>query len=147
MPGPSPVEPEGFPRETELISEVARRAHVPEAAARAVLSALSDVLHEGDAPGTALRSFAPTPAREDGTAPAEAPVDLQALKVSAPTDPRVVDDLISCARSHPLGLEFLLRGYLGSVAVELHAHAFTVEAARERLRSAASPGPGKEGPG
>lgn len=132
MPGPRPVEPEGLPRDKELVSEVARRARVSEAAAQAVLVALSDVLHERDV---------------SRTAPAEAPADVPEPEVPAPTDPRVVDDLISCARSHPLGLEFLLRGYLGSVAVELHTHAFTVEAARERLRSAAPPGPGKEGPG
>ncbi|KAA0251882.1 hypothetical protein FBQ97_06200 [Acidobacteria bacterium ACD] len=126
-------------RETELISELARRAQVPEEAARAVLTALSGALRAGEVSEEALRSVG------QGPAPA-GPADLEALKASSPTDPRVVDDLISCARSHPLGIEFLERGYLGSVAVELHSHAFTVEAARERLHASGPKGPGEEGP-
>jgi len=49
------------------------------------------------------------------------------------TQPNVVDDLIARAREHPLGIDFLLHGYLGTVAISLDAHAFTVEAARARL--------------
>ncbi len=49
------------------------------------------------------------------------------------TDPGLVDDLIARARKHPLGVEFLLHGYLGTVAISFDAHAFTVEAARARL--------------
>ncbi len=49
-------------------------------------------------------------------------------------DPREIERLIASARSHPLGLPFLLDGHLGSVAVTFGAHAFDVEAARERLR-------------
>ncbi|HEX7193035.1 MAG TPA: hypothetical protein VF381_15805 [Thermoanaerobaculia bacterium] len=49
------------------------------------------------------------------------------------TDPYLVDDLIARARKHPLGIDFLLHGYLGTVAISLDAHAFTVEAARARL--------------
>ena len=49
------------------------------------------------------------------------------------TDPRLVDDLIARARKHPLGVDFLLHGYLGTVAISFGAHAFTVEAARARL--------------
>lgn len=45
-----------------------------------------------------------------------------------------VDALIAKAAGHPLGLRFLLEGHLGSVATTLRAHAFTVDAARERLR-------------
>ncbi len=48
-------------------------------------------------------------------------------------DPKEVDDLIERARAHPLGLDFLVEGYLGSVAVSFQTHAFTVEAARNRL--------------
>ncbi|MCC6741208.1 MAG: hypothetical protein IT452_19360 [Planctomycetia bacterium] len=51
-----------------------------------------------------------------------------------PRDPRVVDDLIERAKQHPLGVEFLSSGYIDSVAAGLETHAFTVEAARERLR-------------
>jgi hypothetical protein len=53
-----------------------------------------------------------------------------------PTDPRLVDELIERARAHPLGTEFLEEGYLDSVAAGFQAHAFTVEAARERLKKA-----------
>ena len=49
------------------------------------------------------------------------------------TDPRLVDEVIARARKHPLGIDFLLHGYLGTVAISLDAHAFTVEAARARL--------------
>jgi hypothetical protein len=56
-------------------------------------------------------------------------------KAVSPTDPRVVDELIERARKHPLGVDFLSNGYLDSVAAGLDAHAFTVEAARERLRN------------
>ena len=44
-----------------------------------------------------------------------------------------VDALIEAASRHALGLEFLRRGHLGTVAVTLKAHAFTVVAARDRL--------------
>lgn len=49
------------------------------------------------------------------------------------TDSHLVDDLIARARKHPLGVDFLLHGYLGTVAISFDAHAFTVEAARARL--------------
>ena len=49
------------------------------------------------------------------------------------TDPNLVDDLIARAREHPLGIDFLLHGYLGTVAITFNVHAFTVEAARDRL--------------
>jgi inosine-uridine nucleoside N-ribohydrolase len=52
---------------------------------------------------------------------------------SAHTHPHVVDALIDRAKSHPLGTEFLSQGSLDSVAAAFQAHAFTVEAARERL--------------
>jgi hypothetical protein len=44
-----------------------------------------------------------------------------------------VDALIAAAAAHPLGIEFLLNGQLGAVAITFGTHAFTVEAARERL--------------
>ena len=47
--------------------------------------------------------------------------------------PADVDALIAAASKHPLGVEFLLGGHLGTVAVMFHTHAFTVVAARERL--------------
>lgn len=51
---------------------------------------------------------------------------------SAPDD-QAVEALIRAATSHPLGTEFLMGGYLGTVAITFHVHVFTVEAARRRL--------------
>ena len=44
-----------------------------------------------------------------------------------------VDHLIARAKAHPLGVRFLLDGHLGSVAITFGTHAFTVDAARDRL--------------
>jgi hypothetical protein len=52
---------------------------------------------------------------------------------SAPSE-KEVDDLIAAASAHPLGVRFLVEGHLGSVATTFRTHAFTVDAARERLR-------------
>ncbi len=52
-----------------------------------------------------------------------------------------VESLISRARAHALGLEFLLRGAPDSVAVTFGVHAFVVDAARDRLRSAGDRAP------
>jgi hypothetical protein len=49
-----------------------------------------------------------------------------------PTDAEV-DALIAKATAHPLGLDYLRDGELGSVAAAFGTHAFTVIAARERL--------------
>jgi len=45
-----------------------------------------------------------------------------------------IDVLIVAASRHPLGTEFLLSGHLGTVAIMFGVHAFTVDAARLRLR-------------
>lgn len=50
-----------------------------------------------------------------------------------PSD-REVADLIAAAASHPLGIEFLLNGELCAVATMFRVHAFTVDAAREKVR-------------
>ncbi|MCR4376257.1 MAG: hypothetical protein NUW22_15560 [Acidobacteria bacterium] len=47
---------------------------------------------------------------------------------------REVEALITAATRHPLGTEFLVGGYLGTVAITFRVHAFVVEAARLRLR-------------
>ena len=52
-----------------------------------------------------------------------------------------VESLITRARDHALGLEFLLRGAHDAVAVTFGVHAFVVDAARDRLRSAADRAP------
>lgn len=48
--------------------------------------------------------------------------------------PEQVEELIAAADRHPLGVEFLLEGDLGAVAITFETHAFTVEAARDRLK-------------
>ena len=72
----------------------------------------------------------PSAARRSGKAKAKSHV---AHPGSAHTHPEVVDALIDRAKKHPLGTEFLSQGSLDSVAAAFQAHAFTVEAARERL--------------
>ncbi len=51
-----------------------------------------------------------------------------------PSD-REVAELIAAATSHPLGIQFLLEGQLCAVATMFGVHAFTVDAARQRLRA------------
>ena len=48
--------------------------------------------------------------------------------------PQQIAELIDAALNHPLGVEFLLEGDLGSVAATFDAHAFTIEAARDQLK-------------
>lgn len=54
-----------------------------------------------------------------------------------PTDADVTA-LIAAAIRHPLGLDYLLQGHLGTVAITFETHAFTVVAARDRLRKTAA---------
>ena len=44
-----------------------------------------------------------------------------------------IDALILAAEQHPLGVDYLLNGHLGTVAITFGCHAFTVVAARDRL--------------
>lgn len=46
---------------------------------------------------------------------------------------RDIENLISAAREHSLGFDFLMKGDLASVAAIFQVHAFTVEAARTQL--------------
>ena len=113
--------------ESELVSELARKADAPEATVRAVVAALAELVRQGRVSLDLLTRGEPAPFVPSTPAAAgHRPAD--------PRDSRAVDNLIACARSHPLGVEFLVNGFLGSVAAEFHAHAFTVEAARERLK-------------
>lgn len=50
--------------------------------------------------------------------------------------PGEVETLISRARGHALGLDFLLRGAHDAVAMTFGVHAFVVDAARDHLREA-----------
>jgi hypothetical protein len=62
------------------------------------------------------------PAPNRGAAVSFTPSDLE------------VAALIAAAAKHPLGTDFLVDGHLDSVAIMFRTHAFTVVAARERLR-------------
>lgn len=100
--------------EVELVRELSRRTSLPEESAAAVLHAMHDLVDEGMMDPVSILVM---------PHPSDAP----------PDDPGVVEQLITRARKHPLGLEFLASGLLATVAITLGAHAFTVEAARRRL--------------
>jgi hypothetical protein len=112
--------------ESRLIGKLSRRAGVPRATARAVLKALLDLLQEEDVSRHTLLS--------SGSLGFAEPAGWALNPGANHSDPRVVDELIARARTHSLGVEFLLNGFLASVAAEFNTHAFTVEAARQRLR-------------
>jgi hypothetical protein len=98
--------------ESDLVKELSRRTAVSEETAAAILKAAREMVREGALDGAALADAPAVP----------------------PDDPGLVDRLIAKAKKHPLGLEFLASGLLATVAITLGAHAFTVEAARRRLR-------------
>lgn len=56
-------------------------------------------------------------------------------KSYAPTD-HDVEELIIKAKEHTLGLPFLLHGNRAAIASLFDSHPFTIDAARERVRSA-----------
>lgn len=64
------------------------------------------------------------------------PRQIEAARFPAtyPTHEREIHALISAARDHPLGTEFLTDGHLEAVAITFQVHAFTVDAARRVLR-------------
>jgi hypothetical protein len=62
------------------------------------------------------------------------PID-RARNPSAHAD---VEWLIEAALRHPLGVDYLRNGHLGSVAITFGCHAFTVVAARDFLNDAAA---------
>ena len=119
--------------ESKLIGMLSRKARVPRSTARAVLKALLDLLQEEGVGKQALLSSGSMRDAEHGDRTHRP--GAEHLPVSHHSDPRVVDELIARARNHELGIEFLLDGFLASVAAEFGAHAFTVEAARQRLRT------------
>ncbi len=101
--------------ESELVAELSRRTSLPEASTASVLQAIRELLSEGIVDERTLLTVPPDP-------------------LSDPEDPSLVDKVIARAKRHPLGIEFLASGFLASVAIGLGAHAFTVEAARRRLK-------------
>jgi hypothetical protein len=76
-------------------------------------------------------------ALDPGHAAAPAPGVDRPL-VTYQTTEEEITALIIAASKHALGPEFLLTGHLGTVAIMFGVHAFTVEAARLRLRGGAT---------
>ena len=99
--------------ESDIVRELSRRTSLPEEPTAAVLHAIQELIHEGTLDCATLLKLSEPP--------------------GPPDDPAVVERLITRAKKHPLGLEFLVSGFLATVAITLGAHAFTVEAARHRL--------------
>lgn len=111
----------------EWIDKLAGRAGVAPAEAKAVLDALSEMDRRRERSGRPLPIEAVDPGSNDGwQLPAKEPLRYQ------PTSAEV-GRLIEDAQRHPLGIEFLIEGELGSVAATFGVHAFTVDAARRRL--------------
>jgi len=114
--------------ESELLTELTRRTGVSRANVETVLAALAEIRTEqrrrDEAPG-------PTPRPSNAESGTEAASPYQP---SCTPDDDEVQRLIRDAGSHPLGLEFLLEGDLCAVATLFGVHAFTVDAARQRLK-------------
>jgi hypothetical protein len=53
-------------------------------------------------------------------------------------DAAAVERLLTAARAHPLGIDYLAKGYLGSVAATFGVHAFVVEEARRLIGAGGS---------
>ncbi len=116
--------------DTELVKELAARAKMTPAAAKAVLDVLEEIAAEhavSDGPGP-LSALDP---RRRGRTEIHSTDPL----FYRPT-PSEVEALIEFARQHPLGIDFLLEGEPGCVAATFRTHAFTVDAARRRLSEA-----------
>jgi len=109
--------------DARLIDELVRRARLSPSDAEAALRALAELAAEGH-----LRPV-------DGPAGYPAAPGTPAPPPPEPFVPDAadVDALIASARRHPLGIDFLIGGHLGTVAVTFKTHAFTVEAARARI--------------
>ena len=108
--------------DSHLIAELVRRSKVSPSDAEAVVDALAELAAEGRL-GASSRTW-------PGAEPAAQATGEPFMPTRAD-----VDALIATARRHPLGVDFLIGGHLGSVAATFKAHAFTVEAARARLWS------------
>jgi hypothetical protein len=105
-----------------LVRDAAARSGLPEPDVEKVVAALADLVHHAHAsPDELLHALlgAADPLQTH-------PVD--------PRNPAVVADLVERAKAHPLGLDYLKGGHLGSVAATFETHAFTVLAARDLLR-------------
>jgi hypothetical protein len=106
---------------THLLPEVARRASVSVEDAEAVIDALTRLSEEGRLPQR------PQPNGRFCAIP------ILAEREADPRDEEAVRSLIEQAQDHPLGVDYLRKGLLASVAATFQVHAFTILAARERL--------------
>ena len=105
-----------------LVSDAVSRSGLPRATVEAVVAALADLVHHSHAsPDELLHALLGAAEPLDNH-----PVD--------PRDSAAVATLLERAKVHPLGLDYLKGGHLGSVAVTFETHAFTVLAARDQLR-------------
>jgi hypothetical protein len=105
-----------------LVRDASARSGFPEATVEAVVGALADLVHHSHAsPDDLLNALL------------GAPDPLHSNRVD-PRNPALVADLVERAKVHPLGLDYLKGGHLGSVAATFETHAFTVLVARDLLR-------------
>ncbi len=110
--------------EAEMVRDLARRTGISPTDAQSVLTVLGEIAHEQRRQGKRLPvADLLVPAAEPRHRPSYVPTEKE------------IGDLIAAAGSHPLGLDFLLNGELSAVATMFRAHAFTVDAARERIRA------------
>ena len=131
--------------EHELVGMVAESAQVSRDQARRVIDALADIIRgavrDGDPPPlSTFGAFCSPPCQAWATTPRPAPANPDDPPPPLESDDyhptqSEVDRVISRARKHRLGLEFLLRGEPSAVASVLETHVFTVEAARKRLEA------------
>ncbi len=119
--------------ESELVDQLARRARVSTADAQAVVNALATIACEQERRAEPLAFGGFTIHRCAGQ-PQARPSGASAFTPRAED----VDELVAAAENHPLGIDFLLNGDLCAVAIMFRTHAFTVDAARDRLRQNAS---------
>lgn len=107
-----------------LVKDAAARSGLPEETVGRVVAALADAVHLARAtPDELLHALLG----------ATEPLDARAAD---PRDAALVAELVERAKAHPLGLDYLKGGHLGSVAATFETHAFTVLAARDLLRCA-----------
>jgi len=105
-----------------LVRDASARSGLPEATVEAVVAALAELVHHAHvSPDELVHALL-------GAAD---PLDSHPVD---PRDPATVSELVERAKAHPLGLDYLKGGHLGSVAATFETHAFTVLAARDLLR-------------
>jgi hypothetical protein len=116
--------------EPELVDELAARTGLPRSDVQSVVTALAAIAREQEGLGQRL------PIADFASSSPTAQPDRASTTPTRSFVPsaRDVEELIAAAASHPLGLEFLLEGDLCAVAIMFQTHAFTVDAARERIR-------------